>query len=178
MQSPLNSTSLGRLQPTPRDPNEEFHETGRPLGRLLADFWRWSSSDLVSNATRGCLAEFIVAAAVEDSRPVREEWASFDLLTPEGIRIEVKSAAYLQTWNQREFSRITFSTKPSRGWDAATNLESPELRRQADVYVFALLVHKDKRTVDPLNVDQWRFYVLPTRVLDARERSQHSITLK
>jgi len=32
--------------------------------------------------------------------------------------------------------------------------------------------------VDPLNIDQWHFYVLPTAVLDARKRSQHSITLK
>jgi hypothetical protein len=31
--------------------------------------------------------------------------------------------------------------------------------------------------MDPLNLDQWEFYVLPTAVLDARGRSQHSITL-
>jgi hypothetical protein len=52
------------------------------------------------------------------------------------------------------------------------------VRRQADVYVFALLAHQDKTTIDPLNVSQWRFYVLPTSALDARTRSQHSIMLK
>lgn len=52
-----------------------------------------------------------------------------------------------------------------------------EIKRQADVYVFALLAHTDKATVDPLNVKHWRFYVVPTRVLNARTRSQHSITL-
>ena len=35
-----------------------------------------------------------------------------------------------------------------------------------------------KATVDPLDLDQWVFYVLPTAVLDGRTRSQHSITLK
>ena len=45
------------------------------------------------------------------------------------------------------------------------------------VYVFALLAHKDKSSIDPLNVRQWRFYVLPSVILDARTRSQHSITL-
>jgi hypothetical protein len=50
--------------------------------------------------------------------------------------------------------------------------------RQADVYVFALLHHTDKSTIDPLNVGQERFYVLPTSVLNARMRSQHSITLQ
>jgi hypothetical protein len=46
------------------------------------------------------------------------------------------------------------------------------------VYVLALLAHTDKATVDPLDLDQWVFYVLPTVVLDGRTRSQHSITLK
>jgi hypothetical protein len=56
---------------------------------------------------------------------------------------------------------------------------SPSLaRRHAHVYVFALLAHADKTTVDPLDLDQWVFYVLPTAVLDGRTRSQHSITLR
>jgi len=50
-------------------------------------------------------------------------------------------------------------------------------KRQADVYVFALLFHKDKNTGNPLDISQWEFFVLPTKVLDQRERSQYSITL-
>jgi hypothetical protein len=46
------------------------------------------------------------------------------------------------------------------------------------VYVSALLAHTDKATVDPLDLDQWTFYVLPTAVLDGRTRSQHSIMLR
>jgi hypothetical protein len=34
---------------------------------------------------------------------------------------------------------------------------STEIKRHADVYVFALLAHTDKATVDPLSLDQWRF---------------------
>lgn len=49
--------------------------------------------------------------------------------------------------------------------------------RHAEVYVFALLAHQNKQTVEPLDVSQWTFYVLPTWVLDGRTRSQHSITL-
>jgi len=33
-----------------------------PFG--MEDFWRWSASDLLSNALRGVLAEFIVARAL------------------------------------------------------------------------------------------------------------------
>ena len=45
------------------------------------------------------------------------------------------------------------------------------------MYVFALLKHQDKNTIDPLNVDQWEFYVVPTADLDRRVRSQYGITL-
>jgi len=50
--------------------------------------------------------------------------------------------------------------------------------RQADVYVFAILAHEDNATVNPLDVAQWDFYILPTKDLNERTRSQHLITLK
>jgi len=158
--------------------DEVFHAHGASLGFSLGDFWRWSVSDLVSNATRGRLAEFIVAKALGISTDVvRDEWQAFDLETSEGLKIEVKSAAYIQSWKQRTFSSIQFLTRKTSVWNQETG-ESSEAKRQADVYVFALLAHKDKQTIDPLDVRQWQFFVLPTRILDGRERSQHSITLK
>ena len=45
------------------------------------------------------------------------------------------------------------------------------------MYVFALLAHTHQKTLDPLNVSQWEFFVVPTMSLDHRNRSQHSITL-
>lgn len=170
---------LSRIFPVPKSGDEPLHSNGRPLGITLLDFWRWSSSDLVSNATRGILAEFIVASALGiELNDVRDEWRAFDLITPEGITVEVKSAAYIQTWSQRDFSRITFRIPKTRAWDADTNVQEKVPRRHAKVYVFALLAHKDKSSIDPLNVEQWQFFVLPTAVLNARTRSQHSITLR
>lgn len=170
---------LSRIYLIQRNGNEPLHLSGRPLGVTLLDFWRWSSSDLVSNATRGILAEFIVASALGIKLDgVRDEWGAFDLITPEGITVEVKSAAYIQSWSQRHLSLITFRVPKTKAWDANTNVQEKEPRRQAQVYVFALLAHQDKASIDPLNVDQWRFFVLPTTVLDARTRSQHSITLR
>jgi len=136
-------------------------------------------SDLVSNATRGKLAEFIVLRAIGiGCQPVRDEWAPCDLVTDTGIRIEVKSAAYLQSWHQRSHSSITFSVPKTRKYDPDTNRSSKEQYRSADVYVFAVLKHLDKSSIDPLDVSQWQFLVLPTSVLDERKRSQSSITLK
>ena len=125
------------------------------------------------------MAEFIVARSLGiPPHSVRDEWGAFDLITPEGLKVEVKSAAFIQSWNQRELSKISFRTPKTREWNPDTNLQAQVSNRQADVYVFALLAHKDKSTIDPLNVKQWQFYVLATSVLDGRTRSQHSITLK
>ena len=43
--------------------------------------------------------------------------------------------------------------------------------------MFALLAHQDKVTLDPMNVEQWVFFVLPTAVLDARLPSQKQLGL-
>ena len=53
-------------------------------------------------------------------------------------------------------------------WDADGGGFAGVARRHAQVYVFALLARTDKATVDPLDLDQWAFYVLPTAVLDGR----------
>lgn len=173
------TSDLNRLTITAKSGRESFCSEGKELGYTLLDFWRWSVSDLVSNATRGRLAEFIVARAIGISTDgVRDEWGAFDLVTPSGTKIEVKAAAYIQSWHQDALSTIVFRTPKTHAWNADTNIQSKESKRQADVYVFALLAHKDKATVNPLNIDQWRFYVLPTSVLDSRERNQQSITLK
>lgn len=91
---------------------------------------------------------------------------------------KVKSSAYLQSWEQDNYSPIQFNVEKTKELDLIKGAYCGEPRRCADVYVFAELAHKDKATVDPLNVQQWEFYALPASVLDKRERSQHSITLK
>jgi len=59
-----------------------------------------------------------------------------------------------------------------------TNKLADVPQRHADVYVFCLLKHEDKQTVDPLNLHHWDFYVLSTAELNSYTRSQYSITLK
>lgn len=167
---------LGRLVPVSLTGNESFHSAKEVLPFTVHNFWQWSMSDLVSNATRGILAEYIVAQAcgVETSSP-RDEWAAVDLTTPEGFRIEVKSSAYVQSWHQDRLSRIVFKVPKTRKWDSETNKMSDEAMRSADAYVFALLDHKNQLTLNPVDLSQWAFYVMPTYELDSR--SQQSITL-
>ena len=171
------SDDLARMEVVRRSGHETFRTDGETTDHTLLDFWRWSSSDLLSNATRGVLAEYIVGLALGCTLTTRIEWDAADLVTPDGIRIEVKSAAYLQTWAQQRVSRITFGIQPTTAWDAATNTISEARRRQADVYVFALVDHQAKATVDPLDLDQWVFHVLPTAVLNEHAAEQKTIGL-
>ena len=135
-------------------------------------------SGLVDNTIRGVLAEFIVARAVgAPTVGTRDPWATFDLETPEGIKIEVKSSSYLQSWAQDRLSGINFGIAPSYAWNPEIGDFEGEPKRHADVYVFALLAHKDQPTIDPMDLDQWEFYVLPTAVLDKHLGNQKTIIL-
>lgn len=167
---------LGRIRVRRRIGSEPFSDGSRDLGFDLLGFWQWSASDLVSNTMRGVLAEYLVARALGiDVSGVRDGWAACDLCTPSGVKVEVKSAAYLQSWHQSKPSTVLFRTPRTRAWDPDTSCFDAVARRQADVYVFAILAHRDKATLNPCDVSQWQFHVLATRKLDERKRSQHSI---
>ena len=158
--------TLGPLKIARKDGTEEFRDGPTALGFDLLSFWRWSCSDLVNNTARGILAEYIVSRALGVTDGCRIEWDAYDVVSPDGVKIEVKSAAYLQSWDQKKLSSITFSAPKTLGWDSRTNEYDDEPKRQSDVYVFALLAHKDKATVDPTDVSQWQFFVVSTKVLN------------
>jgi hypothetical protein len=105
------------------------------------------------------------------------EWDAYDLETPLGVKIEVKTSGYLQSWAQAQLSEITFDIAPKRLLDLKTNTYSLAPCRPAHVYVFAIHKHQDKGTVDPLDVGQWAFYVAPTPLLDAKCGPQKTIRL-
>ncbi|MGH3902484.1 MAG: hypothetical protein ACRDTA_30350 [Pseudonocardiaceae bacterium] len=162
---------------TPKTGDDRFTLQGQDVGANLLGFWRWSCSDLVGNVMRGVLAEYIVGLTLECvDGGVRPEWDATDLCF-QGCRVEVKSSASLQSWSQTKLSPIKFDIEPKTGWYADTNTYATERKRQADVFVFCVLTHTDKATVNPLNLDQWDFYVLSTDRLNTAVGEQKSITL-
>jgi len=159
------------------DPTRRFRSAGQPLEITVLEFWRWAHSDLIVNSERGVVAEFIVALALGLHDTPRVPWHPFDLETKDGVAVEVKSAAYLQRWQGRGPSKILFSIKPTRAEDPVTAEFAKEAKRQALVYVFAHLHHLDRETLDPLDIDQWSFYVVPTAMLDVRFGNRAAVTL-
>jgi hypothetical protein len=132
----------------------------------LRDFWAWSLSDLRTNTVRPMLAEFLVARALgADQRP-RIEWDAYDVLTPDGVKVEVKSGAYLQAWEQWRLSKVVFGGLNARTWTAQDGYSATG-SYNADVYVFAVHTATDHANYDALDLDQWSFWVLPRSVVEA-----------
>lgn len=138
-----------------------FHGPGAPTG-VIADFWRWAFSDLLVNTTRGVFAEWMVARLLDiPLAPDRVEWDAYDLVTPEGVKIEVKCGSYRQRWHTHHpSSKIIFSGLRARTWSAETGLFADERSYNSDFYVFCVQTETDASRWDAFDLSQWRFYVL------------------
>ena len=164
-------------KPEPLLPETPFTHKGKPTSFSVLDFWTWMASDVLNNTLRGMVAEYIVSQAMEACTQVRVEWDTVDITAPEGIKTEVKSAAYLQSWHQDRPSAISFGIAKKRPWDPETNQYGKTRVRSADVYVFCVLAHLDGQTVNPLELTQWEFYILPTSTLDSSLGNQKTVSL-
>ncbi len=155
------------IERTKLDARAPFRVAGEDQGFRVGDFWRWSFSDLKQNALRCALAEFLVAQATGAApAPQSSGWDDYDLITPDGITIEVKSSAFIQSWPQARPSEMSFSRLRGRAWDSARGRASDATCR-ADVFVFCIQTAKTHDEYDPLNVSQWEFYPVSGETISA-----------
>ena len=163
---------LDGYKPERKKGSSPFHTGGTQLGIDCNDYWSWALSDMLSNTARGVLAEFLVGHALDVVKnDMRSEWDSFDLLYCDK-KIEVKCSSYLQTWKQTKLSTIQFDVGKHKELDPNTGKYSLEATRPADVYVFCLLNEKCKSKVDPMDLSQWLFWVVPTECLNKRNQKK------
>jgi len=155
---------------------ENFRFENENLNLKISDFWIWNQSNLIENRTRGILAEFIVKQALNIKDGIRTEWDSYDLKTESGIKIEIKSAAYIQSWDQKKYSNIQFGIAQTIG-ELGNSEYDGKLKRWSDFYVFCLLKNKDQNTINPIDLSQWTFYVLKTEILNEKIPTQKTIGL-
>ena len=141
-------------------------------------YWQWAYSSLIGNTERGHFAEYLVAVALGIADSKRIEWDKYDLKSTSGITVEVKASGYLQTWSQNKLTKPIFSIRPTLAWDYETNQYEEVSKRQADVYVFCLHNYQRKdEGINPLDLSQWEFFVLPTKILDEKMPTQKTISL-
>lgn len=140
--------------------NEHFVIDGKEIGMTMTDFWKWSHPDFLSSNRRSILSKFIVASSVGLSGPcpMDDFRKHYDFLTPEGYRVQVESASYLQAENEEHPSHISFAIS---SWDA-------------DVYVFCLY-KATSTSQNPLDLSLWEFFSLPCSVFS--DKKPKSVTL-
>ena len=165
--------------------NEKFIFKDKDLGKTMLNFWSWAYSDLIRNVNRGAFAEFVVREAMNTqcrNTPPRTDFRvymdAYDLLSPDGIRVEVKSSAYIQAWESEHPARISFRIAPAKSLDSSGNYSADsQYCRHSDVYVFCVWTAMS-REQNILDLSLWDFYVIATKTLDQKVPNQKTITFQ
>ena len=153
--------------------NEKFKGcSSRKFG--IFDFWRYMYSNIYENT--GDIAEFLVAMALGKTESFKKYgWTQYDL-DYEGLRIEVKATQYYQPWradnNVSDIRRFGIG----KALTEEGNRKSPKARNN-DIYVFALNEGRIKDNANPLDLNNWKFWVIPTKIFNASYDNRSTITL-
>ena len=145
-------------------------------GCNIAKFWTWAYSDIMSNRNRSIFAEFLIAYCLGVTEKPRIEWDATDIYYKDK-GIEIKSSAYIQSWEQKKVSTIIFDISKKKGWDTKTNSYYPIADRYSDCYVFCLHTEKKKDKANVLDIASWRFFVIATKKINDDFGDQKTISL-
>lgn len=170
--------------------DERFELEGLKVKTTVKDFWAWSMSRLIGDGPRGDLAEFIVNEALgTDTTIPKKGWGECDIMYSHAgrpLRIEVKCSTLLQAWERTSMPRPVFSIAKTLNCDIEETesgyryigRDGSPPRRRSDVYVFCLFAEENRNKANPLVLDQWKFYVVPTKLIDEQFGDQRSISLR
>ena len=97
---------------------ETFRVRGEDVDITILDYWRHTPSCWITPFAASWPSWS--AQALKRTNKPRREWVAFDVQTESGIRVEVKSASYYQSWLKKP-SR-SFDISPQKVvWDGDTN---------------------------------------------------------
>ena len=154
--------------------DEKFYLNGSDLGLSVIDYWQFQFSNLIDNL--GYVAEFLVAKALAKDEPENcNGWTLFDTMY-RGKRIEVKSTSYWQSWKKSHAisEQRVFSIRKTH---VEYQNSKAYLARQNDIYIFCIDIGRTQDSANPLNLENWQFYVIPTKVIDEKCGDQKTISL-
>ena len=170
----MSEEYLNRQDPIPWSRDVEISGAE---GATVGDFWTWAYSDILGNTNRGVFAEYLVAKALlGEVGNCRREWDAFDV-SYRGLMVEVKSAAYAQTWRQRKPSNIMFDIAKKQAWFAESDTWDPTPKRSADCYIFCVFESLgDDLQRKILDVSCWNFTIVPTKLIDEKLGNQRTVS--
>ena len=154
--------------------HEQFTLDGKLIGFSVLDFWAFQHSNIWDVQEE--IAEFIVAKALGQDKPYNKNgWTLWDM-NYRGKRIEVKETGYYHSWRTdgKVSKQRTFGI--TKAYSIYKNPRS-EFKRQNDIYVFCLITGETKEASNPLALENWRFWVVPTSTINRLCGDNKTITL-
>lgn len=145
-------------------------------GLTLLEFWKFRYCNIFD--LQEAIAEFIVAKALgKEKADNLEYWTLYDI-DYRGKRVEVKETSYYHPWNENRpisTARYFGITKANSNYDDKEHENRYE--RQNDVYVFCLNTGFTAEESYPLNLNNWEFYIVPTKTINEKCGDNKTISL-
>lgn len=180
---------------TPRNygPTDNVFGANAPKEATVMEFWQWAFGDLSNDDIKGIFAEWLITKILELPSDQRISWANSDLITSDGIRIEVKTSSYWQSWKlinedgspkdldemldrwkPKSPGQIRFSGLMAR--DATGESKNSNTAFKSDLYVFCFQHESNPQSWNALDMSQWEFYVFDVK--DLANFAGKSVSLK
>lgn len=156
--------------------NEKFILNNNKLDFGILDFWIYKYSNIYN--MQEVIAEFIVEKALNIEKSYNTDyWTLFDILY-RNCRIEIKETSYYHPWNEngKVSNQRSFGiTKANSNYE--NNGSENKFERQNDIYVFCLNTGTTKESSNPMNLNNWEFYIVPTSVINEKCSNNKTISL-
>ncbi len=171
----LNLSEIKKISDKQLNGDECFTYNGINTEMTVLEFWRWHFSEIYDLQSK--IAEYIVAKALglREAENVGD-WTLFDMKY-RNMRIEVKETSFYHAWqtdDEPKSKQRSFGI--TKAYDNYKD-ENSELRRQNDIYIFCLNTGETKADSNPLMLEHWEFYVVPTFRIDELCKNGKTISL-
>ena len=156
--------------------DEKFSFNNSELDFGILDFWESKYFNIYN--MQEVIAEFLIEKALRIEKAQNTDyWTLYDILYRE-CRIEIKQTSYYHPWNENgNISNIRrFNITKANSKYEYKDLEN-KFERQNDIYVFCLNTGNTKETSNPMNLNNWEFYIVPTKVINEECRNNKTISL-
>ena len=156
--------------------NNKFTFNDKELTFGMLEFWQSKYSNIYN--MQEVIAEFLVEKALGiDKAQNTDYWTLYDILY-RNYRIEIKQTSYYHSWNKdgivSKYRRFGI-TQANSNYEEK-NCEN-KLERQNDIYVFCLNTGNTKEESNPMNLNNWEFYIIPTSTINEICGNNKTITL-
>ncbi|MBR6223216.1 MAG: hypothetical protein IKQ71_07245 [Lachnospiraceae bacterium] len=140
--------------------NEHFKYFDVDTDLSVMELWQWYFSDLFD--IKAVLVEYLVSKALGFESPYNIGYWTAHRLVYRGKVIDLRVTSYVRS----------LLLEDAMG----SFVKSIDIRsKESDLYIFCMNTGKTYKDADPLNINNWRFYVIPTWYLKAECGKNKSI---